>query len=223
MNPIRLLIVHPDPAASALLTEMLRTLGFAIEETADPEVATRSLCGGVSLVLAFHGSLGPISRGIRSHPGTPVVVLVDTLEAGRPAAAKWLGVPSLLKWPCGTGALRATVLQALGLDALPRAQAPRVAPAPAPSPPASPPFASSAAERATRAGQSPSRPRPPKLRKLRDALSAPERRIIARALEAFGGNREKTARALDIDRTTLHKKMRRLGLLAGGPTSEVGD
>jgi DNA-binding NtrC family response regulator len=46
-----------------------------------------------------------------------------------------------------------------------------------------------------------------------EALEGPEREIIADALEAFGGNRRETAKALGISRTTLYKKMRKYGLL----------
>ena len=50
---------------------------------------------------------------------------------------------------------------------------------------------------------------------LSEALLAPERRIISDALAACGGSRKATAAALGIDRTTLYKKMRKLGLLPG--------
>ncbi len=49
---------------------------------------------------------------------------------------------------------------------------------------------------------------------LRDLLEGPEREILVQALKAHGGNRERTAKALGINRTTLFHKMRRLGLLA---------
>jgi two-component system response regulator AtoC len=47
---------------------------------------------------------------------------------------------------------------------------------------------------------------------LRDALAAAERRIIARCLERSGGNRERAAKALGIDRSTLFHKLRKLGI-----------
>jgi DNA-binding NtrC family response regulator len=47
---------------------------------------------------------------------------------------------------------------------------------------------------------------------LKQALSAPERQIILDVLEANGWNRHATAAALGINRTTLYKKMKRLGL-----------
>jgi DNA-binding NtrC family response regulator len=47
---------------------------------------------------------------------------------------------------------------------------------------------------------------------LKDAMSAPERQIILDVLEAHQWNRQATADALGINRTTLYKKMKRLGL-----------
>jgi DNA-binding NtrC family response regulator len=44
------------------------------------------------------------------------------------------------------------------------------------------------------------------------ALEEPERRIIRKALDANDWNRQKTAEDLGINRTTLYKKMRSLGL-----------
>jgi DNA-binding NtrC family response regulator len=51
---------------------------------------------------------------------------------------------------------------------------------------------------------------------LRDALQEPERQIILAALEANGWNRQKTADLLDINRTTLYKKIKQYGLEAYG-------
>jgi transcriptional regulator with PAS, ATPase and Fis domain len=53
---------------------------------------------------------------------------------------------------------------------------------------------------------------------LKSALSAPERQIILEVLEAHGWNRNATADALGINRTTLYKKMKRLGLDDPVPT-----
>jgi DNA-binding NtrC family response regulator len=51
---------------------------------------------------------------------------------------------------------------------------------------------------------------------LKEALQEPERRIILAALEANGWNRQKTAGVLDVNRTTLYKKMKYYGLLRQG-------
>jgi two-component system response regulator HydG len=55
---------------------------------------------------------------------------------------------------------------------------------------------------------------PLSLRPLKEALAEPEKRIIIQALEALKWNRNETARMLDINRTTLYKKMKKYGLLA---------
>jgi DNA-binding NtrC family response regulator len=47
---------------------------------------------------------------------------------------------------------------------------------------------------------------------LRAALAEPERRLILQALSECGGNRSLAAQKLGINRTTLYKKMKRLGL-----------
>lgn len=47
---------------------------------------------------------------------------------------------------------------------------------------------------------------------LKEALEAPERQIIIDTLKANNWNRNQTAAALGINRTTLYKKMKRLGL-----------
>lgn len=47
---------------------------------------------------------------------------------------------------------------------------------------------------------------------IRDAVRSQERRSIEEALERAGGNRSRAARLLGIDRSTLYRKMKRLGL-----------
>ena len=51
------------------------------------------------------------------------------------------------------------------------------------------------------------------LRPLKEALEEPEKQIIIQALRALNWNRQETARVLDINRTTLYKKMKKYGLL----------
>jgi DNA-binding NtrC family response regulator len=47
---------------------------------------------------------------------------------------------------------------------------------------------------------------------LKEALAAPERRLILEALQRSGWRRDAAARALGINRTTLYKKAKRLGM-----------
>lgn len=56
-------------------------------------------------------------------------------------------------------------------------------------------------------------------RTLKEALEGPERQIILSVLESNGWNRNMTADQLGINRTTLYKKMKRLGLEDGQPVS----
>jgi DNA-binding NtrC family response regulator len=56
-------------------------------------------------------------------------------------------------------------------------------------------------------------------RTLKEALEGPERQIILGVLESNGWNRSLTADQLGINRTTLYKKMKRLGLEDGQPLS----
>jgi DNA-binding NtrC family response regulator len=53
---------------------------------------------------------------------------------------------------------------------------------------------------------------------LKEALEAPERQIIREVLESNNWNRNATADQLGINRTTLYKKMKRLGLEDGHPS-----
>jgi len=58
---------------------------------------------------------------------------------------------------------------------------------------------------------------PSAIRPLKEALEEPEKRIIIQALQALNWNRQETARVLDINRTTLYKKMKKYGLLVDEP------
>lgn len=53
----------------------------------------------------------------------------------------------------------------------------------------------------------------PNIRPLKESLAEPEKQLILQALEALNWNRQETARVLDINRTTLYKKMKKYNLL----------
>ncbi len=58
---------------------------------------------------------------------------------------------------------------------------------------------------------------------LKSLVDAYERRIIEEALRGAGGNQRRAARALGVLPTTLHEKMKRLGLLRrSDPMAEEG-
>lgn len=51
---------------------------------------------------------------------------------------------------------------------------------------------------------------------LKTLVAAYERRLILDALEATGGHQRRTAQRLGVLPTTLHEKMKRLGLISRG-------
>ena len=59
----------------------------------------------------------------------------------------------------------------------------------------------------------------PSSQTLADSMRNPERAAVLAALAAQNWNRSKAAASLGINRTTLYRKMRDLGL---GPMGEVG-
>lgn len=59
-----------------------------------------------------------------------------------------------------------------------------------------------------------SQEQPEEARSLRERVEVFERRLIEEALAASGGNQRRAAAALGVLPTTLHEKMRRLGLRA---------
>ena len=56
---------------------------------------------------------------------------------------------------------------------------------------------------------------------LRSRVLAFERRLIEAALAETGGNQRRAARLLGILPTTLHEKIKRLGVRASGPAREA--
>jgi DNA-binding NtrC family response regulator len=56
---------------------------------------------------------------------------------------------------------------------------------------------------------------------LKDLVEAYERHVIEDALRATQGNQRRAARALGVLPTTLHEKMKRLGLLRRAPTQSI--
>ena len=57
--------------------------------------------------------------------------------------------------------------------------------------------------------------------KLKELLDAYERRLIESALTEADGNQRRAAAALGLLPTTLHEKMKRLGLLRRRPAQEM--
>jgi DNA-binding NtrC family response regulator len=207
-----LLILQLARSAAARLDSMLQPLGFEIDVTDDVLAAARRLAVGRALVLVAADPADPDAREFlvyarRKHPEVPVVVLLTMADAGRSTEASRLGA-DVLQFPCTAARLRDAVTRALD--------------------PARPMRDRLAAEPEGLARQDRGRAAPAALRggqprrdfiptgppgSLKAALGDPERRIILEALSALGWNRGEAARALEINRTTLYKKMKKYGLL----------
>lgn len=108
-------------------------------------------------------------------------------------------------WPGNVRELKGVIQRAVALCSGPRITSTHLAPILNP-------------HRPSRGGSGAPRPHlPVGIRPLKEALEEPEKKIIIQALQAFNWNRQETARVLDINRTTLYKKMKKYGLLVDEP------
>ena len=236
-----LLIAHPDPAVLSMLGSMLRSLNCETIEAADEDGLLSGLAREPGLVLLGVDPLKPDALGLfsvirREHHECPVVLLFSAPHPGLASRANRMGA-SVLRFPLPANQLRAAVVQALGRGVGPASTSPadrqdepagRLIPAPGTA--------------SLRAG-GPRRPRPRApchvrpapadevpIQSLKEALEGPERVIILRTLEALGWSLRKTAKALDINRLTLYKKMKKYGICEnrevsafdGGPPGRRG-
>src|SRR3954468_11415836 len=119
MSKARILIVHPDPSALALLSSMLKSLGHEIDESANDRAAVRLMeRGGVDLMLAGIDpadveSLELLSYMRRKHRHVPVILLFSSPMPQRAREAMRQGVLAVLRYPVPATELRAAVMQAL--------------------------------------------------------------------------------------------------------------
>src|SRR5262245_40618683 len=120
MQKLRILILYPDPAGLALLTSMLKSLGYIIEEASNDRMAVRLMeRDQIDLVLAGVDpgdgeALELLTYVRRKHRDVPVVLLFPRLHPERAKEALRLGAMAVLKYPVPAAELRAAGLQALG-------------------------------------------------------------------------------------------------------------
>src|SRR5829696_949954 len=132
MSKSRLLIVHPEPSALALLTSMLTSMGHEIDEAANDRMAVRLMeRGGVDLMLAGADpsdadALELLAYMRRKHRQVPVIMLLLGPSPERTKEALRMGALAVLKYPVPATELRAAVMQALG----PAAAQPQATPVP---------------------------------------------------------------------------------------------
>jgi DNA-binding NtrC family response regulator len=170
----------------------------------------------------------------KTAPAVNAIVVSPAIEGDRVRAAMERGATAVLKLPLAATTLQAAVIQALNLPATPARDACRGSMAVpgfsasrfASPQPISRPLVASPQLRQPRDDGPQSVPSPVRSRRstarvqasseigvsrtlepLKKALEKPERRIILQTLEALDWNRVATARVLDIDRSTLYKKM----------------
>ena len=121
MHKLRILIAYPDDAGLALLTSMLKSLGYIIEEAANDRTAVKLMeRNDIDLVLAGVNPLDSEALEFlkymrRKHRVVPVILLFSRLHHERAKEALRLGAMSVLKYPVPASELRAAVLQALEL------------------------------------------------------------------------------------------------------------
>src|SRR4051794_38874932 len=118
MTRSRLLIVHPEPSALAMLAAMLGPLGHDLIAATCDRVALQILAGRPGLVLigvdpAEPGARDLLTRFRREYPATPVIVLLTRIPPGWEHQALLLGATMVLKFPLPANQLQAAVIQAL--------------------------------------------------------------------------------------------------------------
>lgn len=119
MSKPRLLIVHSEPSALALLTSMLTSMGHAIEEAPNDRAAVRVMeRGGVDLMVLGADptdleGLELLAYMRRKHRNVPVILLFPGSFPERTKEALRMGAMIVLKYPVPATELRAAVIQAL--------------------------------------------------------------------------------------------------------------
>jgi two-component system response regulator HydG len=142
------------------------------------------------------------------HRGADIELLAESFRASysrefrvpvRGFARDALDVLHRYHWPGNVRALAAAVRRAVALCSSPLISSIHLVPI---------------INQLRRVGDQEGTPRPQtEIRPLAEALEEPEKRILVEALQAFDWSRQKAAQALDINRTTLYKKMQKYHLM----------
>jgi two-component system response regulator HydG len=227
-----LLIKQVNALPPDLQSKLLRVIQ---DGTYEPVGSTQSLRADARLVLAAREDLAPlVDRGLfrqdlyyrisvvtlnlppLRHRGDDIVRLAEHFrerygrDIGRPVSAFAPEALELLRahpWPDNVRELESVVERAVVLCRGPRIEREQLEFArrdPRPAQVTTPPRRNP-------------RPAAAAILPLKEALEEPEKQLILQALEALNWNRQETARVLDINRTTLYKKMKKYGLLYDEP------
>jgi DNA-binding NtrC family response regulator len=205
------LILHPEPDAPAMLAPMLRALGHDAIESASYGAARSVRPERPGLVVLGVDPIEPEPQLLLGalHHGQHAMPLILLYTAGRPRKISQVldhEATAVLPFPLPASQLQAALTQALGACGDCSGAA---APVPESAPPGTP----------TQSEFWLTKPRSPvapvarvRLLPLKQALEGPERAILLEALRAFSWNRNDTADALEISRSTLYHKMVKHGL-----------
>jgi two-component system response regulator HydG len=119
MSQSRIVIVHPDPSARAILSSMLKSLRHVIDEAANDRVVVRLLeQGGVNMIVAGVKPVDPEALELLAYVrwkyrDLPVILLFPGAHPERTKEALRLGARAVLRDPVSAHELRAAVTQAL--------------------------------------------------------------------------------------------------------------
>lgn len=243
----QLLLVHRDPATLSMLEAMLHGPAFEVAEATDDRAAVKMLAAkrpGLILMGVDPDepdALELLSHSHRHYPSVPSLLMLSKPHDGLGRQALRMGATAVLRFPLPANQLRASVLQALraGEEAQPATRTTAVPPVLEPPRPQPESARSSSEASVPRSGpvkvagdpDGPCSRRVPWVGRrvgadlpvempigpLKETLEGPEREYILHALKTFDWNRNRTAEALDLNRTTLYKKMKKYGLLEMEP------
>jgi len=219
----RILIVEPDAVAGRALLQSVDALGYtaSLAEAPDKAVAllerSRAVAADrpIGVVLVEQDASG-VGRGIelvrRLHDDWPSVVAVLTSgfrKVESAVSAMRLGAADYLLKPIVETELRDALARAVQRHLLLHGH--QTVQQPVDAPPGGEDEDDGETSKPHPAEQ-PAQGEAWTPMPLAEAMKVPEQRILLAALEANGWNRGKTAKQLDINRTTLYKKIRQYRL-----------
>jgi DNA-binding NtrC family response regulator len=228
MSHASLLILHPDPGAPAMLDTMLRALGHHRIEATSYRSVQQPPAGRPGFVLLGVDPVDPeplqLLRSLCRDDHAPPFILLFTAPPVRPIRADLQRrAAAVLRFPLPASQLDAALAQALAASTATAHWPPEAHPFRPSSAPvdrlaalthgATTPSSSTGEIRLAARDPAATDTSRALIQPLKEALRGPERALILQALHAYGWNRNETADALQICRSTLYHKMKEYNLL----------
>lgn len=223
----RLLIIHSNPFRADVLATILAPLRLECHHAASHWTAVRWLEENPSASLVAVDPSAPDCLGLpgfllRQQPGFPLVALFTTTDDVCESNALRLGAAAVLGYPCPPEELRAAVAGALLIRGSTRAEPPMGEEACTDVKAIDRPVGEIELDRQSSAADTLAADQHG-IRPLKQALHDYECLQIFSALQILRWNRNDTAKALGIERTTLYLKMKKYGLLEPNSDSQAAD